>query len=81
MNMPTKNKQKPSEILKFTELDMLMILRIAITSIFVLFTIAFIVLIVLPDDYRIWMAAAAMILVSYVIIIALMIKLWRIKDI
>jgi len=78
--MPKKKEEKLTEIWKIPELDMLMKLRIIITSIFVLSTISFIILIIYPNDYRIWIAAAALILISYVTIIALMIRLWRIKE-
>lgn len=77
--MPKKKVEKPTEIWKITELDMLMKLRIIITSIFVLSTVSFIILIIYPNDYRMWIAAAALILISYITILVLMIRLWRIK--
>ena len=77
--MPKKKVEKPIEIWKITELNMLMKLRIIITSIFVLSTVSFIILIIYPNDYRIWIVAAALILISYITILALMIRLWRIK--
>ena len=78
--MPKKKEEKPTEIWKITELDMLMKLRIIITSIFALSTVSFIVLIIFPNDYRIWIVAAALILISYVTIVALMVTLWRTKE-
>jgi hypothetical protein len=78
--MPKKNEEKPAEIIKMPDLDMLTKLRVIITSIFVMSTISFIILIIFPNDYRIWIISAALILISYIIIIVLMIHLWRIQN-
>ena len=81
--MPKKKEKKPAksaELWNLSSLDTLMKLRIIITSIFALSTISIILLIVFPSEQLYWLIAALLILISYVMVFALMVKLLIMKE-
>jgi hypothetical protein len=81
--MPKKKEEKtvkPAEIWNLSKLDTLMKLRIIITSIFALSTVSIILLIVFPSEQLYWVIAALLVLISYVMVFALMVKLLMTKE-
>lgn len=72
---PEKKSKLSLTIPGFTHLNALMKLRITITILFVLFTLA--ILLIFANG---WMISAALLLISYILLLMLMIKLFRTKN-
>jgi hypothetical protein len=75
--MPKNKAEKINQIKTLTKLNTLAKFRIAVITIFILMTLSIILAVVLSNQFVI---AAALMLISYIAVLAIMVNLFTIKD-